>query len=350
MAGGKGTRLWPKSKGLCPKHILCFNSEFSLLQETFSRINGLIPRDNILVITTKEQAPLIRRQVPSLKRDNLIIEPRGKNTLPAILVGAVLISQRNPAAVMMVLPSDHLIKPVSKFLNLLKEAVKFVHKEDAIVTVGIKPDHPATGYGYIKIGHQGTRAPRHQRIYKVIRFVEKPPLKTASQFLRRKYFFWNSGIFIFRVSKILEESKKLTPAIYEKFAQLSGYNSAILGKIYAQLPSISIDTAILEKARDIFMVRANFLWCDLGSWESLETALKKDKNGNLNVGDNFLHKTNNSIVINEQKNHLVATAGLKDITIVHTPEATLIQRKSEAQALKDLVSRLEKDRRYRRYI
>ncbi len=355
MAGGKGNRLWPKSRNKCPKHSLCFNSNLSLLQTTFDRVRGLVPPDKIFVVTTSKQSGLIENQLSSLKKGNLIIEPEGKNTLPCILLGALLARNINADSVLAVFPSDHIIEPRDKFVSSLKKAAEFAERKDKIVIFGVKPDYPETGYGYIKASNQKPES-RVQKIYKVERFVEKPELKTAERLFKRKDFFWNAGIFVFKASVILEEVARFVPCVFrafegaELFDSRGRISSGRLRGVYKIIPSLSIDQAVLEKSSSCFMIKTDFSWSDLGSWESMSRILKKDAADNLSVGENMLHKTSHSIIINEQNNHLVATLGLNNITVIHTPSVTLVKERSGAQRLKELVLLLGKNRRYKKYI
>ncbi|MCX5656949.1 MAG: sugar phosphate nucleotidyltransferase [Candidatus Omnitrophica bacterium] len=362
MAGGKGSRLWPKSINKRPKHSLCFDSSLSLLQTTFDRVKGLVPPDKIFVVTTCEQEKLIRKQLSSLKKGNLIIEPEGKNTLPCILLGAFLVRNINADSILAVFPSDHIIEPRKKFVLSLKRAAEFAERKEKIVIFGVKPDYPETGYGYIKTSDRNPetlpcrQAGGNQKIYKVERFIEKPDLKTAEQLFKKKNLFWNAGIFAFKVSVILEETSRFAPSVFKAFKEAGLFDSR--GRIspgrlrgaYKIIPSLSIDHAVLEKSSSCFMIKTDFSWSDLGSWESVSRILEKDASNNLNIGENMLHKTSNSIIINEQNNHLVATMGLNNIIVIHTPSVTLVKERSGAQRLKELVLLLEKNKRYKRYI
>ncbi|MGE4357850.1 MAG: mannose-1-phosphate guanylyltransferase [Candidatus Omnitrophota bacterium] len=353
LAGGKGTRLWPKSKKTFPKHILSLHSRYSLLEETYRRVKGFVPGDNIFVITLKKQAKTIKRQLPFLDKENLIIEPEGKDTLPSILLGTIIIKKKDPHAIVCVLPSDHVIKPRKKFLKILMQAKKSLKFADNILTIGVKPTYPATEYGYIKIS--STVKDRKSGFYKVDRFVEKPSLIKAKVFFRDKSFFWNAGIFIFRADKIMKETEKFYPRLYKDFMHLIRVErkkefNLTLKRIYAKISSTSIDKAIMEKSGSLNMLKANFLWFDLGNWETLANILRRDINNNVGAGERFLYKTNNSIVINEEKRHLIVTLGLDNMIVVHTPQASLICPKSQTKELKNLVNLLEQRKIFRRYL
>lgn len=353
LAGGKGIRLWPKSKKFFPKHFLSLRNGFSLLQETYGRILGFVAEENIFMVTLESQRDLLKTQIPKLREENLIVEPEGKNTLACILLGEFFVKKINPRGILAVLPSDHFIKPRNKFLKVLREAKYFVENKNGIVTIGIKPKYPETGYGYIKIRNQKLEM-KGTRIWNVERFMEKPDLEKAKRFLEDRTYFWNTGIFVFQVGKMLEETKKYQPAVYKEFKLLDKIKEKnfylILRKIYKNIPSLSFDHAILEKAKDIYMVKADFSWFDLGSWESIGELFDKDKNKNVRLGENVLYETRNTIVFNEDKKHLIATLGLENLIIIHTPEVTLIYPKYKSQDLKKLIGLLEKDEHFERYL
>ncbi|MCM8765586.1 MAG: sugar phosphate nucleotidyltransferase [Candidatus Omnitrophica bacterium] len=354
LAGGRGVRLWPRSKKISPKHTLFLNSGKSLLQKTYERFKNFLPPENILVVTLKEQEKLIKKQLSDLPEENFIIEPLGKNTLPAILAGTICIGRRNPEATVCVLPSDHLIKPREKFLNKLQQAIEFVEKCNGIVLLGIKPDYPATGYGYIKIRNPKSES-RNHKIYKVEKFIEKPDLERARRIFDKDNYFWNAGIFIFKADKILEETERIVPEVYKEFISLREKEGKrefkfFLKQVYKRIPSLSIDKAIMERLNSLYMLKGDFSWLDIGSWESLARIFKKDKANNVNLGKNFLHKTRNCIIINEQNQHLIATLSLENIVIVHTPKVTLVYPRQETQTLKSLMARLEKNKKFKKYL
>ncbi|MCM8783474.1 MAG: sugar phosphate nucleotidyltransferase [Candidatus Omnitrophica bacterium] len=359
LAGGRGIRLWPKSNKKFPKHTLSLNFRYSLLQNTYKRLQGFIPEENIFVITLEEQAKKIKKQLPSLHKENLIIEPEGKNTLPAILLGTIWIKRRFPQAIIAVLPSDHFIKPKRNFLNVLRKAKEVVERKDCILTLGIKPNYPNTDYGYIKIKSKIKELAQHGKeeleIYKVEKFIEKPSLERAIIFSKDKKFFWNLGIFVFGADKILKETEEFSPLVYKEFSYLAKFANQkkfnlLLKCIYKKVTSISIDKAIIEKSPSVYMLKANFSWLDLGSWESLASVLRKDRTGNVCLGENFLYKTKDSIIINEDKGHLVATLGLDNLIIIHTPDVSLICPKFKTKDLRKMVHLLERNQRIREYI
>ena len=350
LAGGRGKRLWPKSKKIFPKHFISFTSKYSLLQETYRRLDGFIPPEHILIVTLKEQINFIKKQIPQLK--NMIVEPEGKNTLSSILLGEIFIKNEDPQAILIVLPSDHFIKPRDKFLKILSKAKEFIERKDGIVTLGIKPDYPETGYGYIKIYPQKI----FPDIYKVERFIEKPDLKKAKIIFQKNEYFWNLGIFIFRAGKALEETKRFFPYLYKEFISLKekiGNKREwewTLKNIYRKIPSQSFDQAILEKSKSVYMLKADFSWVDLGSWLSLERILKKDSDKNVSLGNNFLYHTDNSIIVNEENNHLLVASGLSNTIVVHTPKVTLIYPKTQNHEFKKLFKRLEEEKKFKEYL
>ncbi|MDH5175000.1 MAG: mannose-1-phosphate guanylyltransferase, partial [Elusimicrobiota bacterium] len=255
MAGGKGERFWPLSRDRFPKQLVSLTGKKSLLQETVERIQPLIPPRDILVVTRRPLARAVERQLPQVPRKNIISEPAGRNTAPCIGLAAKMIKGD---AVMVVLPADHIIVPRGKFMDTLKRAVTLAGETEDLITIGIKPTYAATGYGYIEVGNK-----EKQGVFGVKRFAEKPDRKKAERFLKTGRFFWNSGIFVWKKSVILEAMRKYMPSLYRKLQMVSSKN---IGKLYPKLPDISIDYGIMEKANNSLVIPADFSWEDLGSW------------------------------------------------------------------------------------
>ena len=336
MAGGKGERFWPLSRDRFPKQLVSLTGKKSLLQETVERIQPLIPPRDTLVVTRRPLARAVERQLPQVPRKNIISEPAGRNTAPCIGLAAKMIKGD---AVMVVLPADHIIVPRGKFMDTLKRAVTLAGETEDLITIGIKPTYAATGYGYIEVGNK-----EKQGIFGVKRFAEKPDRKKAERFLKTGRFFWNSGIFVWKKSVILEAMRKYMPSLYRKLQMVSSKN---IGKLYPKLPDISIDYGIMEKANNSLVIPADFSWEDLGSWESLDKFLLRDRKKNAITGRVLLMDTQNCTVVN--KKGLLSTIGVSDLIIVSTDDVTLVFPRGKGQQVKKLVEKLKRDPKLRKY-
>jgi len=306
------------------------------LQETVERIQPLIPPRDILVVTRRPLARAVERQLPQIPRKNIISEPVGRNTASCIGLAAKMIKGD---AVMVVLPADHIIKPRGKFLDTLKRAVTLAGETEDLITIGIKPTYAATGYGYIEVGNK-----EKQGVFGVKRFAEKPDRKKAERFLKTGRFFWNSGIFVWKKSVILEAMRKYMPSLYRGLQRISLKN---VNKLYPGLPNVSIDYGIMEKAKNSLVLPADFSWEDLGSWESLDKFLLRDRKKNAITGRVLLMDTQNCTVVN--KKGLLSTIGVSDLIIVSTDDVTLVFPKGKGQQVKKLVEKLKKDPKLRKY-
>ena len=366
LAGGSGTRFWPLSRETHPKQMLQIVGEDSLLRETIKRIHGFVPGKNIWIVTTEDKAQDIRFHIDSLgplaKEIQFINEPLGRNTAPAVGLAALTLNQISPASIMVVLPSDHAIPDPEKFLRDLKLAVQGA-KEDSLVTFGIKPIRPETGYGYIKA--RPSPKMKSKGLLKVERFFEKPDLKTAKRYLSHGGYFWNSGIFVFKTSQILTEIQTHLPSLYDSLKRIevilfepdkpdrpsipqSAVHSPQLVTLYSRLKPISIDYGIMERSPNILMVPAKFRWSDLGSWAALDEVIEKDKTGNILRGNTIDIGSQNSTVFAGDR--LVATIGLKDMVVVDTPDATLVTPKDRVQEVRKIVETLKQGDREERLI
>lgn len=340
MAGGKGERLWPKSTKGRAKHILTFGTRNVMIQETIKRLKQNLPLENIFLVTTKKQLPSLKPYVSTLKRCNIIVEPEGKDTAAAICLSALVIKKRFGNVTMVVLPADHIIKNTVSFFKDLTAATKAAGSNSNMVTIGIKPKYASVGYGYIETGK------KLNSHYGVKRFIEKPSSKKAGRFYRQKNFFWNSGIFVWRVDSILAEIKKYLPNLYYSLKDVvsldgkKGY-SLKLSNEYARLKPISIDYGVMEPAAEnmghrICCIRANFDWVDIGSWSSVEEIYDKDRDGNIVLSNGSLIDVKNSTIIGE-RDHKIGVIGIKDLIIVQTKSGTLVCNKNRAQEVKQLV-------------
>jgi len=339
LAGGPGERFWPESRAKKPKYTMKVMNSKSLIAQTVARLNGLIPRKNILVVTTGDQVKVMRGELKGAIGDrNILIEPACRDTAAAIGMASICVKKKNPEATMVVLPADHYIKDTRGFKIAIKNAVNTAQK-GRLVTLGIKPTFPSTGYGYIEVKGYGSRTKGKNGYFEVKRFVEKPNRLTAERFLKSKKFFWNAGIFVWKVDVVFDSMKRHMPDLYKSLLKIE--RGANISTVYKGLKKISIDYGIMEKAKNKALILAKFDWTDLGSWFSLVKLHKKDRASNVIRGLNIGYKTKNSAVFTS-KNHLVATAGIKNLVIVHTDDATLVADISRAQEVKKIVESMRK--------
>ncbi len=345
MAGGRGERFWPLSRLSRPKHLLPIVGDSPMLTQTVDRLAGLVPAQNILVITNREQVAAVTEAVPSLPRENVIAEPVGRDTAAAVGLAAVLVKQRDPEAVFAMLPADHVIHDRAGFQRILERAFLLAERRDVLVTIGIQPTEPATGYGYLQRGeileNIGDRP-----AYAVRRFVEKPDLATAETYLASGDFLWNAGMFVWRVGVIEAALRRHTPDLAKGLRGMENDLAAgrplddVLEAAYAGLQKISIDYAVMEKADNVATVESAFDWDDVGSWPASARHFPADDRGNVVRGDAVMENAGNNIVIG-QKGKLIAALGVEDLIIVQTGDATLVCRRDQAQNIKSLVKRLE---------
>lgn len=342
MAGGKGERFWPKSRTDRPKQFLKLTDERTLIQKTVDRLRGLVDPDNIYISTTAEYKGLVCEQLPQIPESNIIIEPCSRNTAPCIGLAAIHIERRNPNATMIVLPADHLIKNEALFLSTVRHADTVASIDRNLVTIGIMPTHPDTGYGYIQL-ERGNDGRYGDNVFKVDRFVEKPDLKTAQKYVDSGEYLWNSGMFVWKVKTVLDNFEAHLPGMRKQLDTIAGaigtseYDT-VLNRVYLEMQSISIDYGIMEKSEKIFVIPGIFGWDDVGSWNALERVLGTDTDGNLLSGNAVVHKTENCIVQAQEK--LVALIGVSNLVIVDTPDALMICSKNATQEIKIMTSLL----------
>ncbi|MBP3505520.1 MAG: mannose-1-phosphate guanylyltransferase [Lachnospiraceae bacterium] len=341
MAGGRGERFWPKSRKNLPKQFLSLTGDGkTMIQLTVERILPLVDMEDIYIATNRDYKALVREQLPALPEENILCEPIGRNTAPCIGLGAIHISKKYEDAVMMVLPSDHLIKYNQMFINTLKQGCELAEQGANLVTIGITPDYPETGYGYIKFVPEQTDG----HAYAVDRFVEKPSLEVAKEYLATEQYLWNSGMFMWKVSTILDNLKQFMPSIYNGLQNIKAAigteeQDSVLETEFTAFPSESIDYGIMEKAQNIYILPGTFGWDDVGSWLAVERIRKSNEQGNVVNGNIITVGTKNCIIEGEQK--LIATVGLKDLIIVDTPDATLICDKNSAGDIKKVLENLK---------
>ena len=332
LAGGTGKRFWPLSRELEPKQFLNICSIRPMLEETIGRISPLIKKDNIYMATGKIYDKKIKECLKklSIPSGNILLEPESKNTFAPIAVLSNSINGFDSDAVIAVFPSDHFIKHNRRFLKLLSKGME-IAREGYIVSLGIPPTRPETGYGYIKIKE------KRNDFFLIDKFVEKPNLTRAREFVKDKRYYWNSGIFIFKPQVILEETKKFMPAVYKAVMQFK--NKKYFNRLWYKLPSLSVDYAIMEKTKRMALLPADCGWIDLGSWEAIGEVVKKDKNGNIFRGKCIDMGSKNSLVWSDKR--LITTLGLNNIIIVDTEDALLVCRKDMSQDIKKAVGLLK---------
>jgi mannose-1-phosphate guanylyltransferase len=346
MAGGIGSRFWPMSRTDYPKQFLdILNTGKTLLQTTYDRFIKFIPAKNIYVVTFQEYAQIVAEQLPALDKANILCEPSRKNTAPCIAYVSYKLQQLNANANLICAPSDHLILDDEKFIEVCNEALRFTDHIKGLVTLGIKPTYPNTGYGYIQ--HEPNTV--SENIYKVKTFVEKPDRETAKIFIDSGDFLWNAGIFIWQVKNIIKAFEKLLPEMNEVFdAEKNNFNTdkekEAIERIYPQCVNISIDYGVMEKADNVYIIPAAFGWSDLGTWASAYDNLEKDYFANAVVGDNVMviDATNNIIHTDSKK--LILLQGLNDYIVVDTKDVLLICKKNKEQEIKDYVAEVKRNK------
>lgn len=342
MAGGKGTRFWPLSTEEKPKQFLNLIGEETMIQMTVNRIKPIIPIERIFVCTGEMYVDLVKEQLPELPKRNIIVEPEGRNTAPCIALSAMVIDRYYKNSNMVVLPSDHLINDEEEFRNTLLAADSFIEeKDEAIVTLGMNPSRPEVGYGYIKYSDEVLKS-NDFRVIKVDSFIEKPNLDTAKKYLREGNYLWNGGMFIWSINNVINQIKMYLPNTYNALINVMEVSEDKLQETinnnYEGTEATSIDYAVLEKSKDVYVIPSNFGWDDVGSWESLDRYREKDELGNVLVGQSKAVKANNNLVISS--NNSVVVEGLSDIYIIENDGKVLVGHKSNVanvKKLKDIV-------------
>lgn len=338
IAGGAGTRFWPAGRAARPKQLLPIASERTMLAETIERSSPLAPPDRTFVVTNDRQAESTRRECAGLPPENVIPEPAMRNTAAAIALAAERIRRRGGDGVMVVMPADHVIRPRERFLAIFRAAIARAASRDVLLTVGIRPTGPATGYGYIEAGEEvGTS--EGEPVHRVLSFKEKPDLQTAAAFLRSGRYFWNSGTFVWKASTFLRALGEHLPS-HAALLPLLPDAPPIPAELYARFENVPVDIGVMEKARNVEVIPADFDWDDVGSWLSMARLNPKDADGNVVRGRHVGIDTKNCVLVGE--GHLIATIGIEDLIVVHTPDATLLCPKSRAEEVKAIVARLQK--------
>jgi mannose-1-phosphate guanylyltransferase len=345
MAGGIGSRFWPKSRVGLPKQFLdILNTGKTLIQYTFDRFAQFIPEENIFIVTSEEYAVIVKEQLPRLKEENIVSEPCRKNTAPCIAYISFKISESNPDAILIVAPSDHLIMDPAAFHHTCENAIHFVEKHEALITLGIKPTYPNTGYGYIQHEPEAVE----ENVYRVKTFTEKPNLELAKTFLLSGDFLWNAGIFIWKISTIIKMFEMHQPEMFEVFSgEKEKFNTPdeqeLITRIYPLCSSISIDYAIMEKADNVFVIPSSFGWSDLGTWTSAYDNLEKDYLGNAIAGNKVMVIDSTQCMVSAPHDRLLVLQGLNDFIVVDTADVLLICKKEKEQEIKEYVAEVKRN-------
>ncbi|MCA0382543.1 MAG: mannose-1-phosphate guanylyltransferase [Bacteroidetes bacterium] len=346
MAGGIGSRFWPMSRNRLPKQFLdVLGTGQTLLQSTYNRFAAFVPAENIFIITFEEYAPLVAQQLPDLPQANILKEPSRKSTAPCVAYMAFKLMQRNPEASFIVSPSDHLVLDQQGFAKLAQQALQFAEERNALVTLGINPTYPNTGYGYIQYDQVAVE----NNVFKVKTFTEKPNLELAKTFMASGDFLWNAGIFVWKAADVLHAFEQHLPEMYEVFAAEANLFDTeqehdALVRIYPQCTNISIDYGIMEKAQNVHIIPASIGWSDLGTWNSAYENMDKDYLGNAVTGKNVMviDATRNMVHVPDSK--MVVLQGLDDFVIVDTNDVLLICKKDREQEIKDYMAEVKRNK------
>ncbi len=340
MAGGVGSRFWPLSKTDCPKQFLdILGIGKTFLQLTFERLNKICPKENFYIVTNKIYKNLVKEQLPFLNDEQILLEPKRRNTAPCIAFANYSIKKRTNNANIIVCPSDHLILKEDEFLKVISDGINFASKDDCLLTLGIKPSRPDTGYGYIQIDNEIFT----EQINKVKTFTEKPNLELAKFFYESGEFFWNSGIFIWTLNSIEIAFKKYLPEVSHLFNERLKYETEdeFIEKTYSECPNISIDYGVMEKANNVYVYKSDFGWSDLGTWGSLYENTTKDNNGNSVIGKDILLYETSNCMINIPGEKIVVAQGLEGYIIVDSGESLLICKKDQEQRIRQFVTDIQ---------
>ena len=346
MAGGIGSRFWPMSRTNMPKQFLdILHTGKTLIQQTFDRYKKLVPAENIYIVTSLEYVDIVKKQLPTLPVENIVAEPSKKNTAPCIAYIAFKLLLKDPEALMIAAPADNLILETDEFVKTSRKALNFVDHINALVTIGIKPAYPNTGYGYIQ--HEMTEAA--PSIHKVKTFTEKPNLELAKTFIASGDFLWNAGIFTWKVKNLLSAFEKHLPEMHEVFAAEkdklnTAQEAAAIEQIYPLCTSISIDFGIMEKADNVYVIPASFTWSDLGTWNSAWDNMEKDYFNNAVAGNNVMVVDANNCMVHVPDNKLVLLQGVDNYIIVDKKDVLMICKKEKEQEIKEYVSEIKRNR------
>jgi mannose-1-phosphate guanylyltransferase len=347
MAGGVGQRFWPRSRRKHPKQLLDLTGQGSMIKLTVDRLKNLSAPEEILIITNRAQRRAIEKEVAGrVPAENIIGEPEGRNTAPAIGLGAVLLERRRPNSTMLVLPADHIIEPLDKFEIAIRTAASYVTETDVLLTFGIRPSRPDTGYGYIHAGEE-VHSEGGLKIFRTRAFLEKPDAETANRFLREGTYFWNSGMFLWRTGSIITEIRKYMPELYRLLSNIERSLAdddldSILASSYSEAPSVSIDYGIMEKAENVAVLEADFQWNDVGSWEYIRDIRPPDSEGNAVVGEHVLVDSRDNTVFSPDR--LIGMVGVENLVVIDGGDSILICRRDRVQDVRKVVQQLKRQK------
>ncbi len=337
MAGGKGTRFWPLSTEEKPKQFLNLLGRETMIQMTVNRVKPIIPIERIFVCTVSSYVELVKEQLPELPEENIIVEPEGRNTAPCIALSSMIINRKYNDAAIAVLPSDHLIKDEEKFRNIILDCNEFLDiNETALITIGMKPDRPETGYGYIRYDKKSFEL-KEDKFIKVDKFVEKPDLEMAENYLKEGNYLWNGGMFLWKASNIVNQIREYCPEVYEPLKNIEKSDDDKLNDLikerYSDTKAISIDYAVLEKSKEIYVVPADIGWDDIGTWKSVERYKKKDDFDNIIEGNAKAIESKSNIALNNGKR--IVLIGIDDVMALETNDSIYIVSKDKMDDLRD---------------
>jgi len=340
LAGGRGERFWPLSRADKPKQFLKLTSDKTMLEETILRVNPLIPLDRVKIVANESMCRHIITAAENLTSENVLAEPRGRNTCLAIGLAAVHLKYADPEAIMVVLSSDHLIRPVEKLVRIIDDACAVAAQDQSLITIGIVPTRPETAYGYIRIGEQ-CQSGHDSQTFKVVSFTEKPKAVDAQEYYHSKDYLWNSGMFVWKAEAILKAIGECRSEIgrqLEEYSRAVGTPAELAAreKLYAEAESISIDYAVLETARNVLAVKADIVWDDVGSWLALQRYKEVDSENNVVVGESILRDTYETTIYNDCPG-IIATLGVSDLVVVRAGDITLVAHKTRLGDLKKLL-------------
>lgn len=355
MAGGSGTRFWPKSTKKLPKQFLSLFGEGTMIQNTARRIESIIPQERILVVTNDSYVDIVKGQLPGVPEQNIVGEPVAKNTAPCVAIAAQMLYKKDPEATMVVLPADHHITEANAFQEYLKAAVEKAEQGENLVTIGIHPDRPETGYGYIHGDDSVTEELNKKEVHPVKAFKEKPDLKTAKKFLESGDYFWNSGMFIWSARTVLSEFEKHLP---EMFKQVQSANKGLyttdhddaINEFYHACESVSIDYGIMEHANNVYVVPGEFGWNDVGSWTAVYDLGEKDSNGNVKNAENVTFSEAEKNYIYTESGKMISVVGVEGVAVVETDDAILVCKLDKAQNVKDIVQQLKEKEEFNKFL
>ncbi|MGK7369593.1 MAG: mannose-1-phosphate guanylyltransferase [Candidatus Halalkalibacterium sp. M3_1C_030] len=355
MAGGSGTRFWPRSTKEKPKQFLKIFGDQTMLQDTVERISPVIPAERVWVITNERYIQLVKDQLPNVPDSNIIGEPVARNTAPCVASAATLLQEKDPEATMVVLPADHSITNPEKFISILETAAAKANQDDALITIGIRPDRPETGYGYIEFDKKSDETIKGNEVKKVVQFREKPDIKTARQFIYSGNFLWNSGMFVWKASTITGQFRKHLPKVYEQMDKLepavgTDRQEEAVNSFYQNCPSISIDYGIMEKAETVYVVPGEFGWNDVGSWRAVYDLREKDEQGNVIQSDTAILESSENNLVHSENKKLIALVGVENLAVVETENAILVCNLDQSQGVKQIVEALKSKKDLEKYL